>query len=46
LRKGPRGGGRDRAELIGHVIGAETACARKLGVKLKPPAIDDVAEIE
>ena len=33
LRKGPRGGGRDWDQLIGHVIGAETAYARKLGVK-------------
>jgi hypothetical protein len=46
LRKGPRGGGRDRDELIDHVIGAETAYARKLGVKVKQPAIDDIAAIE
>ena len=45
LRKGPRGGGRDRDQLIDHVIGAETAYARKLGVKLKQPAIDDIAAI-
>src|SRR6266699_5288243 len=25
LRKGPRGGGRDRDQIIGHVIGADTA---------------------
>jgi hypothetical protein len=46
LRKGPRGGGRDRDKLIDHVIGAETAYARKLGVKLKQPTFDDVAAIE
>jgi hypothetical protein len=46
LRKGPRGGGRDRDKLIEHVIRAETAYARKLGVKLKQPAIDDIAAIE
>jgi hypothetical protein len=46
LRKGPRGGGRDRDKLIEHVIGAETAYARKLGIKLKQPAIDDIAAIE
>jgi hypothetical protein len=46
LRKGPRGGGRDRDKLIDHVIGAETAYARKLGVKLKQPVIDDIAAIE
>ena len=46
LRKGPRGGGRDRDPLIDHVIGAETAYARKLGVKLKRPASSDIAAIE
>jgi hypothetical protein len=46
LRKGPRGGGRDRDQLIGHVIGAETAYARKLRVKLKQPATGDTAAIE
>lgn len=46
LRKGPRGGGRDRDKLIDHVIGAETAYARKLGVKLKRPAAGDIAAIE
>jgi hypothetical protein len=46
LRKGPRGGGRDRDKMIGHVIAAEASYARKLGIKHKPPAIDDVAAIE
>jgi hypothetical protein len=46
LRKGPRGGGRDRDELIDHVIVADTAYARKLGVSRKRPAIDDTAAIE
>ena len=32
LRKGPRGGGRDRDKVIDHVLGAEVAYARKLGV--------------
>ncbi len=45
LRKGPRGGGRDRDQIIGHVIGAETAYARKLGIKLKQPAPGDTAAI-
>ena len=35
LRKGPRGGGRDRDKIIDHVISAEAAYARKLGVKRK-----------
>jgi hypothetical protein len=46
LRKGPRGGGRDRDEVIEHVLAAEIAYARKLGVKLKQPAIEDVGAIE
>jgi hypothetical protein len=46
LRKGPRGGGRDRDQIIGHVIGAETAYARKLGVKRKQPAAGDTAAIK
>jgi hypothetical protein len=37
LRKGPRGGGRDRDAVFDHVIGAETAYARKLGVRHKEP---------
>jgi hypothetical protein len=45
LRKGPRGGGRDRDQLIEHVIGAETAYARKLGIKRKQPATGDTAAI-
>jgi hypothetical protein len=46
LRKGPRGGGRDRDKLIDHVISAGTAYARKLGAKRKQPAADDFAAIE
>jgi len=45
LRKGPRGGGRDRDKMVDHVLGAETAYARKLGVKHRQPAIDDAAAI-
>jgi hypothetical protein len=41
LRKGPRGGGRDRDKIIDHVLGAETSYARKLGVKQRQPAMDD-----
>jgi hypothetical protein len=46
LRKGPRGGGRDRDQVIEHVLAAETTYARKLGVKHKRPAVDDLAAIE
>jgi len=37
LRKGPRGGGRDRDKIIDHVIGADDIYARKLGVRLTVP---------
>ena len=41
LRKGPRGGGRDRDQIADHVLGAEGAYLRKLGLRLTPPARDD-----
>jgi hypothetical protein len=41
LRKGPRGGGRDRNQIADHVLGAEGAYVRKLGLRLKPPTRDD-----
>jgi hypothetical protein len=34
LRKGPRGGGRDRDEVVRHVAAAESAYARKVAVRL------------
>jgi hypothetical protein len=45
LRKGPRGGGRDRDQVIDHVLGAEASYARKLGVKRRQPARDDAPAI-
>ena len=45
LRKGPRGGGRDRDKVVDHVLGAETAYARKLGVKHRQPARGDTAAV-
>ena len=41
LRKGPRGGGRDTSKMIGHVVEADEAYAREIGIKLKAP-IDDL----
>ncbi len=41
LRKGPRGGGRDTAKIVGHVIEADQAYAREVGLKTKPPSPDD-----
>jgi len=45
LRKGPRGGGRDRDEIRSHVIGAERAYARKIGVRHKPFEMDDISAL-
>jgi hypothetical protein len=36
LRKGPRGGGRDRDAMLAHVVDAERAYARKIGVRHPP----------
>ena len=33
LRKGPRGGGRDRDKMVAHVVDAEAAYFRKVGIK-------------
>jgi len=46
LRKGPRGGGRDRDAVFAHVVAAETAYARKLGVRHKVPQDrDEIAAV-
>jgi hypothetical protein len=45
LRKGPRGGGRDRDKMFEHVLGAEDAYAHRLGLKVHPPDFRDVAAI-
>ena len=45
LRKGPRGGGRDRDKMIDHVLGAEGAYVRKLGLRLPAPNRGDRAAI-
>ena len=37
LRKGPRGGGRDRDEMFEHVLGAELEYAKRIGLRLKQP---------
>jgi len=46
LRKGPRGGGRDRDKILDHVLGAEAAYARKLGIKHPQPALGDTGAIQ
>lgn len=45
LRKGPRGGGRDRDAMFEHVLSAEQAYAGKVGVRVRPPSRDDAAAI-
>ena len=46
LRKGPRGGGRDRGKLVEHVIGADHAYAREIGVRHRPPDPADRPAVE
>jgi hypothetical protein len=36
LRKGPRGGGRDRSKIVAHVNEADGAYAQVMGIKAKP----------
>ena len=40
LRKGPRGGGRDREKMYAHVLESEMSYARYLGLRLKEPDRD------
>ena len=46
LRKGPRGGGRDRDKIIGHVIESDGYYARELGLKVRQPFTGDRAAVE
>ena len=45
LRKGPRGGGRDRDKMIDHVLASEVSYVRKLGIKHRLIAINDYSAI-
>jgi hypothetical protein len=45
LRKGPRGGGRERDQVASHVIEAERAYARKIGVQHKSFPLTDLAAL-
>jgi hypothetical protein len=45
LRKGPRGGGRDRDKVFEHVLLAEHAYARNMGLKLPVPDPEDRASV-
>lgn len=46
LRKGPRGGGRDRDMMVGHVTEADHYYAREIGVRVRPPDPSDRAAVE
>jgi hypothetical protein len=46
LRKGPRGGGRDRDTVIEHVLGADVGYAYQIGIRAKQPPIDHKAAIK
>jgi hypothetical protein len=46
LRKGPRGGGRDRDEIVAHVRETEVLHARMLGLRERPFPPEDVAAVE
>ena len=46
LRKGPRGGGRDRDKMIGHVVESEWYYARELGLRPPQPDPTDRAAVE
>jgi hypothetical protein len=45
LRKGPRGGGRDRDPMFDHVLGAEMGYARQIGIRLEQPEGKDKAAV-
>ena len=45
LRKGPRGGGRDRSKIVEHVTGADGGYARSMGIKGDPETAEGLAAI-
>jgi hypothetical protein len=45
LRKGPRGGGRDTARMVEHVVGAEQSYGRRVGVRIRMPDPTDRAAV-
>jgi hypothetical protein len=46
MRKGPRGGGRDRDKIIDHVIQADRSYGRQIGVRTPPFDSFDVAAVQ
>ena len=45
LRKGPRGGGRDTAKVVGHVVSADAGYTRQLGIRVREPDPADGAAV-
>ncbi len=45
LRKGPRGGGRDRDAIVAHVVAAENAYTRRIGLRLPDPDPGDTVAV-
>jgi len=46
LRKGPRGGGRDRDKMLEHIIEADHAYGREIGVRMAAGSLDDRAAVD
>jgi hypothetical protein len=46
LRKGPRGGGRDRAGIVAHCVSSDSAYATQIGLKIKEPGPLDRSAVE
>ena len=46
LRKGPRGGGRDRDKMVDHVIGADHAYAHEIGLRRPEPTRADRGTVD
>lgn len=46
LRKGPRGGGRNRDKMYGHIVESDSYYAREIGLKVKQPDPTDRPAIE
>lgn len=45
LRKGPRGGGRDRSKIVDHVVMSDHGYCRELGLSVPPPDPRDPASV-
>ena len=46
LRKGPRGGGRDRDKMVAHLVSSDSAYAGQMGIRLPEPSPTDRPAVE